>query len=103
MNCTCIADTEKRLAVFVRDRAGEGAKVECTATAIQLTPELGLRMAVNIPFRVTSPAKGFTKGKMTTISASYCPFCGRSTKHYAVGQDEGLDAAFGFTTTGEPT
>jgi hypothetical protein len=97
MNCNCISATEKKLADYMKPQAGDDAKATCEATVFQLTQTM--RLMIRIPFRVRGSKKGFTseKGKEVPFTAAFCPFCGRDAREgrYTVGQDEGLDAAFG--------
>jgi hypothetical protein len=83
MNCECIKRIEGELAEvpFVKEKAGENIKVTCAATGFQLTDDMGLKLVINIPFRIRGTGKGFTseKGKEMPVVASYCPFCGKST------------------------
>ena len=97
MNCTCVKDTERRLAAapFVADKAGENVKATCEAAGITMTNDMQLRATINIPFRITGTAKGFTKGKLMPCIANYCPFCGLTTGRHVVGEDVGIAAAFG--------
>lgn len=84
MNCDCIKQTEKRLAEadFVKAKAGENIEVSCQITTFGLTETNNLVLALAIPFRVRGTGKGFSsaKGKELPVFASYCPFCGKSTK-----------------------
>lgn len=100
MNCDCIGKTEKKIAEYLKPQAGEDVKVECLATAISINDDMGLHMAIRIPFSVKGSKKGFTsqKGKEMPVMASYCPFCSRDTRpgHYTVGQDDGIASAIGM-------
>lgn len=84
MNCGCIKRLEGEIAEasFVKAKAGENIKVECVATAFQMTKDLDLKLVINIPFRVRGTGRGFAseKGKEMPVVASFCPFCGVSTK-----------------------
>lgn len=99
MNCTCVKDTERRIvaAPFIKAKAGERVTAECQATGFAMTEDMDLRAVLNIPFLVRGSGKGYNtvKGKLMPVVASYCPFCGRSTKRYVVGEDAGLAAALG--------
>lgn len=104
MNCDCVKRIENNLAVapFIVDKAGDGIKVTCAATVLQMTDDMNLRSVINIPFRIRGTGKGFIKGKEMPCAAKYCPFCGRSADHYAEGSDEGIAAAFPLNA-GAPT
>lgn len=96
MNCNCLTDLQADLADHMKPQAGDDAKATCTLTALcfgtsRVTTDL------LIPFRVRGSKKGYTseKGKEHSVRAGHCPFCGRTTGRYAVGQDDGIEAAFG--------
>ena len=84
MDCGCIKRLEGEIAEapFVKAKAGDNIKVECVATAFQMTNDMALKLVINIPFRVRGTGKGFTseKGKELPVAASFCPFCGKSAK-----------------------
>lgn len=100
MNCGCVKRVERQLAEapFVKAKAGENIKVSCAATGFQMTDDMDLRLVLSIPFRVRGTGKGFTseKGKELPVVASFCPFCGQSTKAAKIGADEAIERA---TTT----
>jgi len=81
MNCNCIKEVEEKLAEYRKPLAGDDAvaRMENIAWAINGNKVLTV---INIPFRVKGSKKGYTseKGRIETITASFCPFCGKSTK-----------------------
>lgn len=81
MNCNCVSNMEKKMAEYHKPLAGENAKAVCVATAFGLTDK-GMHLAIVLPFRVEGDKKGFNsaKGKIVNMHASFCPFCGVSTK-----------------------
>ncbi len=95
MNCTCVKDLESKLPAFAK--AGEGATATCEATVLGITEDLGVVMRLTLPFRITGAVKPYNKlkGHVVPFVASYCPFCGRTTKPdgYVVGQDVGIATA----------
>lgn len=95
MNCDCIKDIESSMSDFMKPKAGDDAKADCTATALCFGKKV--RLALMIPFRIRGSKKGYTseKGKEHSVEASYCPFCARPTNHYVVGEYEGLVATQG--------
>ena len=97
MTCDCVKRIETNLASspFIVAKAGSDIQVECQATGFAMTDDMGLLSTINIPFRIRGTGKGFTsaKGKEMPCVASHCPFCGRTTGHYVVGEDAGIAAA----------
>lgn len=94
MNCNCVKEVEAKIAAapFVTAKAGDNVKAECQATGLQLT-DTGLRSVINIPFRIRGTGKGYNsaKGKELPCTASFCPFCGLTTKEgYKIGEYDGL-------------
>ena len=77
-------------------KAGDNIEVECQATDIAMTNDNSMRSVINIPFRIRRTGKDFTsvKGKEIPFVVTYCPFCGRSTARYVVGEDATIAAAF---------
>lgn len=94
MNCNCVKTTEKKLAEMpsLQAKAGANATAECTATGFAIDDDMGLRMTINIPFRVRGSGKGYTgaNGKIMPFVSGYCPFCGRTTGRYVVGEYDGI-------------
>lgn len=100
MNCDCIGTVEKKMADFMRDRAGDDAeaRIKNTAFAFESADDNQsekLVLALMIPLRVKGSKKGYTseRGKDVPCRASHCPFCGRTTGRYVVGADAGIAAA----------
>lgn len=93
MNCDCIKNVEKNIAEHMKPKAGDDASAKAANVAIMFGDDLSL--VLQIPFRVRGSKKGYTseKGKEVGCNVSYCPFCGRSAKHYAVGEDAGIASA----------
>lgn len=99
MNCDCIKDIEGKMADFMKPKAGADATAKVMNTALCVTKDLGhMYLALQIPFRIKGSKKPYAseKGKEMGCNASNCPFCGRTTGRYEVGQDAALDAAFGL-------
>lgn len=92
MKCHCIKTMESKLAEMARPKAGPDAKATLVNTGFTMTDDMDLRMVLNIPFRVKGSMKGYTseKGKEVPFVASFCPFCGRSTRRHVEGAYEGL-------------
>jgi uncharacterized Zn finger protein (UPF0148 family) len=78
MNCNCISNIEKKIQASIEEQLGVSAKVECQATGFTFGQSVRLQHITL--FKVTADAKGYKKGKLTNVLASFCPFCGRSTK-----------------------
>ncbi|EEG08205.1 hypothetical protein [Pseudogulbenkiania ferrooxidans] len=79
MNCTCLQDLEKRLAAKFSEDLGVSAKAECQNEAFMLEGNT-MKLAHVTNYKITASAKGFVKGKTVPVTASYCPFCGKSVK-----------------------
>lgn len=94
MNCSCIQDTERRLADHFRPEAGENTRATCGQIGIDFGSG---NLALTIPFTVRGSARKFNtvKGYPASMVAKFCPFCGRDTKRYVVGEDAGIAAACG--------
>ncbi len=87
MNCNCIDKTEAKLREhFDKDPTLKGRieSVECLGTGMTLLGN-SLVTTINIPFAIKADAPGFrsSKGRVTPFIASFCPFCGVSTKKEA--------------------
>lgn len=95
MKCDCINEIERQLADHMKPKAGADAEARAQNMALLITDDMELKSALQIPFRVKGSGKGFAseRGKEVPVTASCCPFCGRSTKRYEVGQDEGIASA----------
>lgn len=82
MNCTCIKDMEGKLRDFLHPKIkGHIERVECGCIGFGLTDD-GMEIRLLIPFNIKADAPGYRslKGKQMSVSASFCPFCGKSTK-----------------------
>jgi hypothetical protein len=92
MNCDCVNVTEKELAKFMQQQAGDNATATCGIVGFSLGSSLALTLS--IPFRVKGSKKGYTseRGKEVIVVASYCPFCGVSTKKPEVSVNTSQDA-----------
>lgn len=80
MNCNCISMLEKDIAKHMKPEAGDNATATCMGAGFALGTDMVLTL--NIPFRVHGSKKGYKSlhGKEMNVVASYCPFCGKSTK-----------------------
>jgi hypothetical protein len=78
MNCNCIIDIEKQLKDMHEKHLGTQVEVECQNYG--LTFGKSVRTEHITEFKVTADAKGYKKGKLTSVFASFCPFCGKSTR-----------------------
>lgn len=94
MNCDCIDRIEGKMVKFMTPQAGTNVTARIQGVAFALGETLTTKLM--IPFRIKGTAKGFTseKGKEMGCAASNCPFCGRTTGRYVVGEDAGIAAAF---------
>ena len=93
MNCDCIKDIEQKMAEFMRPKAGDDATAKVKNTALCVSNDLSkMFLTLQIPFAIKGSKKGFTseKGKEMGCNASNCPFCGRTTGRYVVGEYDGL-------------
>lgn len=79
MNCDCISRTEGSVAEKFAADLGVAVKAECMGTGF-LVRGNSLDVCINTTFKVTGNAKGYTRGKEIKMIASFCPFCGSSTK-----------------------
>lgn len=81
MNCTCINDLEKKLAAKYSAELGTSASAECRAAGFSFGKSL---MVIHkTEFKITANAPCYKRGKSIPVIASYCPFCGTSTKEQA--------------------
>lgn len=105
-NCNCITDIEKKMADFVRPRAGDDATAKMQNTVFYMDGNRkvgevgGLEMALQIPFRIKGSKKGYTseKGKEIGCNVAYCPFCGKpANRTVPEGQCDGLVPLYGDT------
>lgn len=98
MNCDCIKNIQGEIAELMKPKAGDNATAKIQGMSMQLV-DAGLRYTLTIPFRIKGSNKGYTseKGKEMPCNANYCPFCGRTTGRYSVGEDHGIAAAMGVS------
>jgi hypothetical protein len=78
VNCNCIGEIEKNLAKKYSSELGVDATADCMASGFSMSGNL-VRVIHKTDFRITAPAKGFVRGNIMPVFASYCPFCGTST------------------------
>lgn len=80
MQCNCLEEVSKKLVDFVRPDAGDDAKANFKHIGWDLSNNCDT--IINLPFTVTGSKRGYTsaKGKELMVRASFCPFCGVSTK-----------------------
>ncbi|WP_322880315.1 hypothetical protein [Pandoraea sputorum] len=79
MNCDCIRTTEKAIAEKFSAEVGADIKATCMGTGFLLSAS-GLDACIKTTFKLTGNAKGYQRGKEINMIASFCPFCGTSTK-----------------------
>ena len=79
MNCNCLNEMEDKVANKFADDLGVPVEASCQAVAFGLS-ENGMVLWHKTEFKVTADAKGFKRGKLVPVMASFCPFCGKSTK-----------------------
>lgn len=82
MNCNCINDIEKRLEKQFSEQLCKPAKVECQSAGFSLGKSLAIihKTEFKIKFKITADAPGYKRGMPLSLIASFCPFCGKSTK-----------------------
>jgi hypothetical protein len=86
MNCNCLTDVEKKLKEKFSADLGAEAKVECQNLGYLFGKSV--RFAHLTEFKITADAKGYRKGKRITVTANFCPFCGKSTKEDAPAEGQ---------------
>jgi len=96
MNCDCIKTLGPRMAELLRPQAGDNCTAEAKHIALCIDDDMNCYSALQVPFTVKGTGRGFSRanGKEVGCNASYCPFCGRTTGRYVVGEDAGLVAAY---------
>jgi hypothetical protein len=82
MNCECLSVVKKNIAKHFKPQAGEDVEVNFENIVGQFIGN-SLVTKIGLPFRVKGSGKGFKgeKGRIELVTASFCPFCGESTKH----------------------
>jgi hypothetical protein len=58
---------------------GVPVDAQCQGVAFGLA-DTGVRLWHKTEFKLTADAKGFKRGKLIPVMASFCPFCGKSAK-----------------------
>ncbi|AYQ88661.1 MAG: hypothetical protein V4793_01630 [Paraburkholderia tropica] len=76
MNCNCISELEKKLAERYSAELGSPASVECRDVGFSMAAN-SIRVIHKTEFKVTAQAKGWARGKVIPVIASFCPFCGK--------------------------
>lgn len=79
MNCDCISATEKRIEEKFSAEVGADIKATCTDVGMFVRGN-ALDACLYTRFKLTGNAKGYQRGKEIKMIASFCPFCGTSTK-----------------------
>jgi len=77
MNCNCISEIEKKLAKRYTEELSADATADCQASGFAMGDGT-VRVIHKTEFKIVAQAKGFTRGKMIPVIASYCPFCGKA-------------------------
>ncbi|MBU9566274.1 hypothetical protein L0Z13_11790 [Burkholderia multivorans] len=78
MNCNCISEVEKRLAKRYSEELGADATADCQSAGFAMG-DGSVRVIHKTEFKIVAQAKGFARGKLIPVIASYCPFCGKPT------------------------
>lgn len=86
MQCDCLKRVSEKLVDHFKAEAGDDAEAQFKHIAWDLSN--GCDTVINLPFTVKGSKKGFTsaKGKEIMMRASFCHFCGVSTKKPATEQ-----------------
>lgn len=79
MNCNCLTEMEEKVAAKFSAELVAPMEVHCQAVAYGLS-DAGVRLWHKTEFKVTGSAKGYARGKLVPVMASFCPFCGKSAK-----------------------
>ncbi len=77
MNCNCIGEIEKKLAKRYSAELETDATADCQSAGFAMGEE-GVRVIHKTEFKIVAQAKGFARGKLVPVLASYCPFCGKA-------------------------
>lgn len=80
MNCNCVKETEVAIADLMKEKLATSVEVKSADIAFVFGGASGMSMAFKTRFTVTAEAKGYKRGKEVSMIASFCPFCGTSTK-----------------------
>ncbi|KVC49871.1 hypothetical protein WS58_06275 [Burkholderia pseudomultivorans] len=76
MNCNCISDIENKLAKRYSEELGADATADCQSAGFAMGDN-SVRVIHKTEFKIVAQAKGFARGKLVPVLASYCPFCGK--------------------------
>jgi len=76
MNCNCISEIERKLAKCYTEELSADATADCQASGFAMGVDT-VRVIHKTEFKIVAQAKGFTRGKLVPVLASYCPFCGK--------------------------
>jgi hypothetical protein len=79
MNCTCITEIGQKLTEQMAKDGAVNPKVYPNFVGIDFN---GGRTVVSLPYTVHGDNRPYSsqKGKTISMVASFCPFCGKSTK-----------------------
>ncbi|MDN7965981.1 hypothetical protein QZM91_00365 [Burkholderia multivorans] len=76
MNCNCISEIENKLAKRYSEELGADATADCQSAGFAIG-DSSVRVIHKTEFEIVAQAKGFARGKLVPVLASYCPFCGK--------------------------
>lgn len=76
MNCNCISEIENKLAKRYSEELGADATADCQSAGFAMG-DSSVRVIHKTEFKIVAQAKGFARGKLVPVLASYCPFCGK--------------------------
>lgn len=76
MNCNCISEIEIKMAKRYSEELGVEAFADCQSAGFAMGNNF-VRLIHKTEFKIIAQAKGFMRGKLVPVVASYCPFCGK--------------------------
>ncbi|MEM5325213.1 hypothetical protein VSR34_01195 [Paraburkholderia sp. JHI2823] len=79
MNCNCLNEMEDKVAAKFSADLGVPVEAQCQAVAFGMS-DSGVTLWHKTEFKITAPTKGYARGKLVPVMASFCPFCGKSAK-----------------------
>ncbi|WP_331693535.1 hypothetical protein [Pandoraea sputorum] len=79
MNCDCISKTEKQVGEMFSNELRVEIKATCSGAGFFMRGN-ALDTCLYTPFSLTGDIKGYKRGREVKMVASFCPFCGESTK-----------------------